>query len=364
MYCQKCGTHNSNGSTFCVSCGSPLYNSAPPVWNMPPAGAIPVEPTAQLGQQVCATLKSLATSPLLIIAAICYSLVLVLNLLGSANAVDMSAVYDLLRELGISYNELREMVTDLQSVSVIITFISMIPSILVAVGMWITIGSGAKKQSKQMTTSGMTMIQVIQIINTVMGSLAVLFLLLIVLIAGGMASDYSAEASAIIAICAVVMVLAAAFMIFYNVMIISTIGKIKNSIRTNQPNSKISMFVAVMCIISGGCSALSIPTSILSIPSVVSILSLVMTAAYPILFGILLISYRSRMRELEYQLNSMNYPGGAVYPGYATAPAAPTYNAYPTYPTAPQYIQPQPVEPVQQPNIPPMPQSTEGQDAQ
>lgn len=360
MYCNNCGANNYDGSTFCVRCGTPLYSSAPTPWNMPAPGVNPGDPHFQLGQQVCAALKSLATSPLLIIAAVCYSLVLVLNLFGSATAVDMSAYYEMMHDLGMSYSEINEVMSGVQSGSIIGTIISMIPSVLVAVGMWITIASGANKQSKHMTTSGLTMIQVIQIINTILGSLAVLFLLIICLSLGALIPDVPEEVSAIILICAVVIVLVAAFMIFYNVMIISTIGKIKDSIRTNTPNSRVSMFIAVMCIISGGCSALGIPFSLVNISaaSFISLLSSLLTAVYPILFGALLITYRSRMRALENQFNSLTYPG------YYTAPTAPTYNIYTPSPTIPQYIQPQPAEPVQQPNIPPMSQNSEGQDAQ
>lgn len=320
--------------------------------NAPMTAPAPKASDPGMGQKVCATLKSLATSPLLIIAAACYTLILVLNVFLSGSAMDANSLYPLLREMGMSYRDINAMMSGTQSYYIIGLIIGMIPSILVAIGMWVTIASGTNHRSRNMTTSGLTIIQVIQIIMTVLSGLAILLLLLMVIILSGTVTRYAEEATVILAICGFVVIAAGAFVIFYNVMIISTISKIKESIRTNTPNSRVSMFVAVMCIISGSFSALSVLSSLIT-PSfggtyfVISLLSSILNALCPILLGALLIVYRGRMRQLEDEVDGRFAP---VYVPAPVVPVAPVYSGYAAGQSyapipAPQYIQPQPVMP-------------------
>lgn len=345
MYCQKCGTQNRDGSTFCVGCGSPLYATSPvnDPWNPPAPVISPAGTGADFGQKVHATLKTLATSPLLIIAAICYTLTVVLNLVVANTAFDLSAYYDLLHEMGVSYSDIQSLMSGSESGFTIGTVIGMIPSILIATGMWITIASGAGREAKPITTAGLTIIQVIQIISTVFGCLISALLLFAVIVLGVFAAEMPEAAMFVMVILGIVIVLVAGFMIFYNVMVISTIGKIKNTIRTGVPNHKVSMFVAVMCIIAGSFSALGI-FGVFATPGsvIVNLLSLVSAALCPILTGCLLITYRNRMRALEYECQG-------------AAPAAPAYGGYGyPYPAPPvaQYIPPQSTPPMAPPPSP------------
>jgi MFS family permease len=312
-----------------------MYNNAPV------AAPAPQRSDSTMAQKVRDTLKSLATSPLLIIAAACYTL-LVVNLFLSDSLFDMSSIYQMFREMGIPYQDINAMMSGMYTYYTVGLIIGMIPSILIAIGMWVTVGSGANRRNRNMTTSGLTMIQVIQIIMTVLGGLAILLVLLALIMLSSFVTRYAEEASIILAICGAIIVAVGAFMIFYNVKIITTIGKIKKSIRTNTPNSKVGLFVAVMMIISGAFSALSFVTSLTSfVPTTVGILNLLyslLSALFPILLAALLLTYRGRMRQLEYEEQSQYTPVYAppAYNGYAGQPYAP----------APQYMPVQPVQPV------------------
>lgn len=337
MYCQRCGTVNPGNNRFCICCGAPMQTPAPMVSPAPQAS------NPAMAQKVCDTLKSLATSPLLIIAAACYTLTLLFSVLLSGSLLDSNSIYYMLREMGMGYYDAYEIAYGMQPNYLIFTIIGMIPSVLVAIGMWITVGSGANRRSRNMTTSGLTMIQVIQIIMTVLSGLAILLLLLLVIILSGSIARLSEEATIIIAICGFVVIAAGAFLLFYNIMVINTIGKIKESIRTNTPDSRVSMFVIVMLFISGSLSAIAfligLMTPQLTAVSLISAFSNLLSAALPILFASLLIVYRSRMRQLEDEIEGRNAPI------YVPAPAAPVYNGYAgqPYAPAPQYMPPQPV---------------------
>lgn len=356
MYCQRCGTVNPDSNSFCICCGAPMYN------NVPVAAPAPQRSDSTMAQKVRDTLKSLATSPLLIIAAACYTLLLVVNLFLSDSLFDMGSIYQMFREMGMPYQDINAMTSGMYTYYMVGLVIGMIPSILIAIGMWITVGSGANRRNRNMTTSGLTMIQVIQIIMTVLGGLAILLVLLALIMLSSFVTRYAEEASIILAICGAIIVAAGAFMIFYNIKIITTIGKIKKSIRTNTPNSKVGLFVAVMMIISGAFSALSFVTSLTSfVLSTVGILNLLyslLSALCPILLAALLLTYRGRMRQLEYEEQSQCAPVyvPSAYNGYTGQPYTPAPQHMPVQPVAPVVYAQQdaPVQPAE-------PEATEAQ---
>ncbi len=370
MFCPYCGAHSADSSRFCTKCGRALTGTAAPA-----APAVRYQPapnplTAGLAEKTLLALRKLGASPLFLVICICFSVMQLLSLLtiGTVNTGDTEAIYDLLRQLGMSRSEINDLLSGINGASGFSSFMGMIPGFLIMSGLWMVYGTCVNKSSP-VGTAGLTMILVITILQLV-GIGLVLLILLFASIAAVIASNamggYGEVAAAAQIASIIIFVVVAgitAFVLVYYIKIFTTISKIKATIRTGVPNRKISGFVAVMCFIAGGFSAIGslISLAALSImPSnLISVLITLLSSTVAILIGVLIFLYKSKMAQLEREMNPPAVPVRAAAPAYA-APAAPAVRA-PVAPVAPAApVTPAPVaEPAAEPIVAEIAQAVE-----
>lgn len=392
MFCPRCGAQMAQGVRFCTNCGNalnqapaaPVYQPASqpaprpapqpvpqPAYYAPPVMQQPVrEPS--FADRVRDAVRKFGGSPLFLVVAICYTLVQLYSLLtiGSVGSSLYDTLYPILRELGMSAREIRNMLSGIQDTSGIASLLGMIPGILIMSGLWAIYGS-SHSHTKKTGTAGLTMIQVVMILELIgigiVMAIILLPLLVAIIEAGSHSSDLASAAMTGLMIAFVIVAAITAFVFVYYIKICTTISKVKNTLRTGVANRRVSGFVAVMCFIFGGITVISsfvglIPllesryvSSSMLIRGALGTLSSLLGAAAQILVGVLIFMYKSRMAQLE----QGDVPPAPVYaqpqPAYQSAPA-PAYQQ-PVYQPAPQpvYQQPAPApvvaEPVAKPVI-------------
>lgn len=296
MFCKQCGTENAEGSAFCKNCGINLSQPAP-VYAAPTKVAKP--PLSS--HPVLNAVKSMASSPLFLVAIIAYSVQILGTIMGSTKIgvqVEM-LLYDILGRFGgaLPY-EIYEFVDGISRIGdipyILGTLIGLIPAILICVGLWITYSSARNRMSNGMKTSGLTMIKVITIIQLVYScillALVELLLFLAVII---VAAEAYAPGVAIAILVFAVIVFAAAFVleIIYLAKVIKSLNAAKRTITTGVPSGSASTFVAVWAFISAASLLFSLLANFLT--SAAQMTSL-------ICFGILIFKYNEKMRALMY----------------------------------------------------------------
>ena len=275
MFCTNCGQACADNAAFCTNCGKKLTvnavrpTSAQPAAPVPPAVPQPPRPVTQPAQPIAAgdpiqALKRVATSPTYLTAAIALSAAALFaflqTILNHTNALD--ALYDLLYALDLEYLLSDVYYYGYDAVSagtVIVTLISMIPALLVIAGVWMIFTAARDPYSNCMSTSGLSLLKVMQIIGLVGMCVAALAMVVVCVIIIGVVSQYR-DAGPIVAVILFVMILFAALMalmIVYEIKIIQSIDAARTTIATGVVSGKISGFVGVMAIVFGGFAALS-----------------------------------------------------------------------------------------------------------
>lgn len=340
MFCKDCGAQLGSNSHFCPNCGSAQAVTPP---------AQPVTPPAQpanFADKVRATAKKVGSSPLFLIATICFTLVQLLGLLTLMPTGNTFETYsDIFAEFGFVGLELLAALDDL---SLVTDTISMIPGILIAIGLWITYGTCVSRKTT-VNTAGLTMIFVVNLVELAISCLALLAAaipLAALLVGADQLFDAGEDfVEMIVLTFGLIFLVVFAFVLVYYIKVCTTVSNGRNTLKTGVPNKRASRFVGVMCYISGALLFLSgigslFSTGIMSLDSFyddslsyvlpstlfLSGISTLLTAATQILFGVLIFSYRSKMAVLETE-ERMNT--------FKTLSYAEPY-------TAPVYIPPQP----------------------
>lgn len=308
MYCMHCGQPCADGNKFCEHCGAPLQDAAQPAPQpmQQPVYAQPKAPVTPISD-VRYTLKKLATSPLFLAAAIAYSCMVLFTiaaavagqsgLLGALDSyLNMALRYGgySMGELSYALDQLDQVVPFLRGASLGSALVGQIPAILIAVGIWLVFASAVDKSGMPMKTTGLTIIKLITIISLI-GSSLLLVVLEGVLIFGTAAADKYDDSVVVVGVVIVLVVLV--FMglgILMSVKTISTIGTMQRTIQTEQPSDKVSVYVAVICILN----AIGVVFGMLGFGSVFSVLSGLCNAVAYICFAIFLFQYRDKMRVL------------------------------------------------------------------
>lgn len=314
MFCPNCGAYLNDGTRFCSKCGS-----AQPIAQPAQVRYVQSAPNSLAGgnsraEQVHNAVRKLGGSPLFLIICLCYTLAQLIALVNLFVPNDLFAsLYPLLRQMGMSYRDIQDILAGASASSGIAGFLGMIPGILIMSGLWMVYGTCVSRNNRP-STSGLTMIQVINILYLVFFGLGMLILLIVLLIAvaaTGSLGEYGndmANAAGIGMLVAFFLIAGiAAFVFVYYIKILTTISKVKKTIRTGIPNRKVSGFVAVMCFISGGFSVLSglISTAGLAyanISTILTILSSLLSGSLMILIGVLIFLYKNKMQQLEEEM--------------------------------------------------------------
>lgn len=348
MFCTKCGKENQDGMRFCQYCGTPLTQGQPAPQ---PDAYVPQMPVLS---PVMQALKQLASSPLYITGAVAYSCMILFNVIAAVSGGAGGGIMrylSVLNNYGLSTRELNYMLGGamgaVTGVSLFFTLLCQIPAILVAVGIWMVFASAVDRTGQPMTTGGLSLIRVLQIISIVGQSLllAILEIALVITMVG--MSRYSDDVIPIAVTCMVLVLLIMGLGLLYSVKLVQTLGTMQRAIRFQKPLSRVSTYVAVLTILAGVLTLFSVFVA----GGLFSALAALCGAVASIVFGVFLFQYRSRMQVLK-------DTGGAPRPAPQPAPVPqPYYESQPTpapQPAPQPYYEPQP-EPVPQPAPAPQP---------
>lgn len=236
--------------------------------------------------------KTVGSSPLFLIAVIAYTAQTVLSAIGMTmgNAESFAHFMNALGTLGQPGTT---------GAFLNVNFVSPI-SILLIIGLWMIFAAAANSQSDTMSTAGLTMIKVVMIITLVLFCIVAAMALLLLLLGVGIAAAME-EAFAAPAIIIAVLVVAAAFVIFYVAKIIQSIDSVKHTIATGQPSNRVSVFIGVLCIINGGITFLTVAGTCVAFPLLIDGIWLgesLCAGLANVLFGAVIFSYRGKMKEL------------------------------------------------------------------
>ncbi|MBR7032353.1 MAG: zinc ribbon domain-containing protein [Clostridia bacterium] len=272
-FCPNCGQQLEDADVFCPSCGQnteavqetvqpePQFTPAPqPQYQAPqPASQFYASPVKETGlNPAILALKRTATSAPSIIGAILYTVAAVVSIILSVAAAPSIyyAIYDLLRSQGADIPFLQFNYVS----SVVSAVISSIPTVLVILGLWLAIGAAGNKNNDRMSTAGLTIIKVIQIIGLI--GMCIVFGIFIIASIIGMivvGSRSSNPGAAVVGLLVAFLILVGVFVfaLIYYIKVIKTIGAAKKVAATGMPNRGASGFVAVMLFISGICGITS-----------------------------------------------------------------------------------------------------------
>ena len=197
-----------------------------------------------------------------------------------------------------------------------VAFFVYLPAFLTIIGLWITYISAVGQHSGRIQTAGLDIIYWVQFVLCVLlniGFVLVLFNLVGVAVEASEYGQIGRNISDMIVQVLFIWILVGVFAEIYFLKIIATIKKVKNAIETSEPDASVSVFVAVICIISG---SLSVLASLVSGFSLITVTS----GASTILFGVVIFIYRGMMQELVVERYCFKKPEVVSSPGYASAP--------------------------------------------
>lgn len=323
MFCPNCGTQNDENVAFCKNCGTKLADSQP----VNDQNAAAQQPEAQPQPQVQSSvnyaapimrvkpvrsshpvinaIKEIGASPLFIVAVITFSCALlfsILNLFTKSSGV-LYSIEGILNRLGIS--NLNSILWRINQFSIVSGFIALIPTMLYTVGLWLVFAAAQNRNNNGMSTSGLTMIKVLEIIALIFTCIGLAVVEIVCVFGIIMASnpniygydygnDYmpaiSTYASIILVAVAIGALIGFILAIVYHAKIISTINTVKSAIITGKADYKVSGFVAVMNFILAFFAVFGLFSG-----GFFNFLSGVCSVTALICFGVLIFKYRSAM---------------------------------------------------------------------
>ena len=318
-----------------------------------------------------AAVKKTGGSALFLIATITYTVTVLLSLISAFMPSSMYAYADMLYELTYDYS-VYETISAMSAGSIFGALIASIPTILTAVGLWLIYGA-SKSNKPRVSTGGLTMINVFQIIMLVLASLGLAIICVLMVVAALAVREANAwsfygysGAEAVLGIAGTaflvifaILILFAVLAIIYYAKLIGSIRVIKKAANGIVAGKKISLFVIVINFIMIGFGVIGLISSLVFF-NVITFLGNLTSIAFNILITIILIQMRGRLNQIVVD-NSMNntdaYYNTGAYENYNTdsvpvQPQAPQYGQYEQpqqyqqpqgqpYGQAPQYGQPQ-----------------------
>lgn len=262
MLCPCCGKPVEDGTLTCPFCGASLPSSAPPEASASPypQSYLPDPPPPYRRQEtpVIQLMRRMARSPFFLVPAIGYTCMVLFQIVGTFSGTAQVALDPVVTRTMETNAFLQNIYTT--SVTFSALPLSYIFSILAVVGIWMVFASAANPSGAPVKTAGLTLLRVLQIISLVVICLMTLLLIGGVLIFIGAMGMYDVTPATNALIMALLLMIAAimALLILYSVKIITTIDCIRRSIWTGTPRGSISVYVAVMSILSGVLSLLAV----------------------------------------------------------------------------------------------------------
>lgn len=278
--CFRCKNRIANDATFCPVCGVDFTRLSEP------------------NSLVIPTLKKMATSPLYLACAIAYTCQIVFSICSLI--WDRASVISMLQKYLGSGSASLEMSMAISSLSQefsginIASFLGYIPTVLMSVGIWMLFLSAKNATDDALNPSGLTFVKVSTIIHIVCLILATLFVEFIFFMLAWAFNEVADGLASVVITVMIVFAVFMAFPIFMYIKVVTTVNTMKRTIQTQVPSYKVSVFVAVMSIVSGVGYVILLLNSI----SLFSVLSSVSMAVACIGFGVFLFRYRKEMQML------------------------------------------------------------------
>lgn len=313
-FCQNCGTELTNDAAFCQNCGVPAHKeqqSAQPQPQPQPQPQYNYVPqpryTAAPATPAIAVLKKVASSPLCLTGIIAFTLTLVLNLINAMSVGNIintiiGNLYNLAYSLD-SYElyEMLEMITPyingglISSGAGIVSFFSMLPSILIAVGLWLIFAAAINKKTSGFSTTGLTIIKVITIINLVFCSIGYgLSGVILLIFACILAAEGIPAALIIMLIFILIFAGAVALSIIYYAKTIKSLNSAIGIAANTNISAYASSYVGVICWIAAITGLFSIITAFGFAGKLSALCSCVASAC----FGMLIFKFKGQMNML------------------------------------------------------------------
>ena len=273
--------------------------------------------------------RTMATSVLFLVGTIGYSAYVLFELLGSftGGSEIMNMFNNIMAQSGayssMDYQSLQMLSGIFGSTSVISTLFSLIPAMVLVAGIWMVFAAAKQNKLPGIAATGMTMIRVIVIIELVLSCIAVFAVaaigFLVVLGMGSLAGYYGEGTPVVVIMVLILIVILAvcAINIIYYVKLGGTVKRMKETMITGRPDTKVSLFVEILCYLGGAGSAISALMSLVGL-DIFGFLSNAGMGTASICFGMLLRQYRNKMQTLE-----MNPQAYQAQPGAGQQSAAP-----------------------------------------
>lgn len=301
-----------------------------------------------------AAVKKTGGSALFLIATITYTVTVLLSLISAFMPSSMYAYADMLYELTYDYS-VYETISAMNAGSIFGALIASIPTILTALGLWLIYGA-SKSNKPRVSTGGLTMINVFQIIMLVLASLGLAIICVLMVVATLAVREANAwsfygysGAEAVLGIAGTAFLVIFAILILFMVLAIIYYAKLIGSIRVIKKaangivaGKKISLFVIVINFIMIGFSVIGLISSLVFF-NFITFLGNLTSIAFNILITIILIQMRGRLNQIvvDHSMNQTDaYNNTGAYENYNTG-SYQNFNTGSVPPVQPQYEQPQ-----------------------
>ena len=311
MICKQCGHELHDGALFCANCGAKIVLDETAV--APDAPVAPIASAAPPQDDLSGVLSKLASSPLFLIAAISYTLTVVLNLISML--FHETPLDDIVRFVWNISPNLASYIRSFRfdnylAIAILCLLLGILPGLLTVAGIWTAFGT-AKARKKSIT--GLSIIRMVAIITLIAsGALfAGLFIMSTLALSGGVAYYFyntydNQKAFVFCLVLLIVMIAAFVLGLIYFIKTIKTLNVMRRTIADDYPAGNVSLFVAVIQMLIGTVALYNLGTLFSYLPEYIAyapgraLLALVQAmaaAAAPICFGLFLFLYHARMKE-------------------------------------------------------------------
>ncbi len=325
--CKHCSASNKDENQFCINCGLKLdehqyvmppvppvqqpYSSAPAPFSYGQPNNYYFSP-AQPDPNRIQRIRDLASSNLMLILVILWFAQILMSVAVSAVSSDLSYIIPT-----TSDSKLIRIFSDTMPIfSLVSSITGMIPSILIGIGL-LMINRSASDRHSSMSTSGISLIRVISIIqfSFICIALFALFMVSLLVLSGSLSGlldkiiaelqiyDYfeGINFAGIINVIGVALIIGiiigGAVVISYFVILIKFLGSVLATVRTGIPQEKFASALSVISFIIGGLSAIGVFGALVSIStaSYVGLLDFItsaLSATVYILMGVIIHKYK------------------------------------------------------------------------
>ncbi len=318
IFCSQCGTQNDVSSAFCKNCGNRLHSE--PVQSAPSATYTAAQTEAPKPKipPVTNAIRTMVLSPFALITAIAFTLMIFFYI--SDADIFMSTVMGELRsalsQAGLYTSEMELVTKAVSDLTSFVAVIAMLPSIVIAIGMWCIVYAATEKNKRTLSTAGLTTIRTVALIEFIFAIIGVVGYVVVCGDALLKISKYGAQ-DMISPIVIFVLILVLAALIFRAYVFHKT-KELMDALKYNfrYPGSPVapSIFMAVMSFISFGVYLISALSE--------GAKSDWCAAVAFFGFGFLIIKFGSKMNEL--QLEARNFREEDVQTDYGAVYKAPS----------------------------------------